>query len=168
MYQLLLHKPSFVMHAIISQSIMHDLEIHKALRTEKAFTMYLETKPNQTWTRVVEKPDLIWYNPIYNVYLISRNIHTLDFKIMNVSHYRMPPPNSQGCSKIYCLQPESQRGDRDPDHAAGRSCAAVPELASTCRPWTPLKQAQTWEGGKTSEHSQTQIWKLSAPAKGIF
>ena len=48
MYQLLLHMPSFVMHTITSQSIMHDLEIHKALRTEKAFTMYSGTKPNQT------------------------------------------------------------------------------------------------------------------------
>lgn len=130
MYQLLLHMPSFVMHAIISQSIMHDLEIHKALRTEKAFTMYSGTKPNQTWTHVVEKPDLIWYNPIYNVYLISRNIHTLDFKIMNVSHYRMPPPNSQGCSKIYCLQPESQRGEegrvvRAPPWAQNSHCSHV-------------------------------------------
>lgn len=38
------------------------------------------------------------------------NVHTFDFKIMNASHYRMPPPNPQGCGKIHCIRPESQIG----------------------------------------------------------
>jgi len=38
----------------------------------------------------------------------------------------------------------SERGQRPLTmQQAGQSCAAVPDLASTCRPWTPLKWAQT-------------------------
>lgn len=48
---------------------MHNFEIHKALRTENLFIIYLVAKPNQTWTHLAEKFDLNWCKPIYNLYL---------------------------------------------------------------------------------------------------
>lgn len=61
-----------------------------------------------------------------------------------------------------------REGTGTPDHLvihqAGQSCAAVPELVSTCTPWTGPKWAQR-EGGK---NSWRRIWNLIAPAKDIF